>query len=294
MRSYLTKPFSLEEEFKKLDLSSIPSGQEIREAARWRLAKGYITLADLSEDEALQKGDSVQLRVESSMPRFNKERVTVDLGSGLYDKALEAGVVGRHVGDSGSVATRGAEVKYTVLSARRKSVPEPTDEMAEAQGWEGVHTVAEFTKRLGDDLQSMAITGLLDRFQEHLADMAEIHVAPEDLTAMEGAYRNFWHRQLRSFLGLKDTDPLEDSHGLPEWLKNHDVESLGDLIRNSCADNERKLRVVLAACHALGRDPEAEYDPGTDAAIFINKIQVVCDLRTKLEKTIQETITRRN
>lgn len=275
MKSYAKNQIDLARELETLDISVVPGKQEIEEAVRNRLTKGLTTLADLLAADALQKNDAVVLRVESSLPRFNKERVTVNLGGGLYDKVLEAELLGKHVGDSGSVTTRDVEVKYTVLSARRRVVPTPTDEMAEAQGREGVHTVAEFTKSYGEEIQKYCVDRALFKFMDRLIALADVQVAQEDLDVLAA--------QIRAKL-------LEACGGevVPEAYKNfYEVETFEELVQKNCKNNARQLHLSLTSCSALGVAPEGEYDPLIDTKASMELFALV-------EEKVKAAVAERN
>jgi len=276
MKSYVKNPVNLAEELQNLDISMVPGKKEIEEAVRSRLTKGLTTLADLTETDELKKSDAVQLRVESALPRFNKERVTVNLGSGLYDKVLEAELLGKHVGSSGSVHTRDVEVRYTVLSARRKVVPEPTDEMVEAQGREGVHTLAEFTESYGREIQKYAINNAAFQFEQRLIDLADVQVAQEDLDVMAARTR---------------AELLEKCGGeeVPETYKSfYQVETFEELVQKNCKNHDKRLRFCLTSCSALGLAPEGEYDPLTGTKATMELMDLV---QEKVEAAVAERNT---
>lgn len=259
MRSYIKNTISLADELQKLDPNRIPGEKEIREAVRKRLTKGHLTMIDLCEEDALQAGDAVKVKVESTLPRFNKASVTVNVGGGLYDKVLEAALVGRHIGDVGTVNTRDVEVRYTVLSAQRMAVPEPTDAMVEEQGVENIHTVAEFTRHLGEQLQAFAWSQLIYDFCNHLEDIAEVELDQEELKKMDGLIRDMW-------LDIMRENGIEDPvNNFPDkWKEAYEADSFDDFVQRNCKYNEGNLRACLAMGNALGIALEGECDPLTE------------------------------
>ena len=123
-------------------IRKIPSEAELKELARKGVVKDQLVLAPLPEDEPAMQGDTLTLHTVSELPKFNKERVTVSIGRGLYDKGLEAALVGKKSGESCTVTVKDKPVTATILEIKRKTAPEPTDEMVEA-----MHTRAEGTIR---------------------------------------------------------------------------------------------------------------------------------------------------
>lgn len=113
-------------------VTSLPTEAELNEIARKSLLKGQLVLAPVPAGEAAREGDSLTLSVVSELPKFNKPQVRVNVGRGLYDKTLEAALVGAAVGERCHVVIKDKDVTATVLEIRRKQIPEPTDEMVQA------------------------------------------------------------------------------------------------------------------------------------------------------------------
>ena len=108
--------------------------EELLELARKSIVKDHLELVVLPADGTIQTGDTVTLRTVSALPKFNKERVVVTIGRGLYDKTLEEALAGKKAGDSCEVTVKDQPVSATVLEIKRKTVPSPTDEMVRALG----------------------------------------------------------------------------------------------------------------------------------------------------------------
>lgn len=113
-------------------IKTYPSDKEMEQEAVKAIVKDHIEMKTLPEGSHAQCGDTLTLKTESTLPRFNKPRVVVTLGRGLYNAKLEAALVGKAVGETCTVEVDGEQVKASVLVLRRKSVPAPTDEMAAA------------------------------------------------------------------------------------------------------------------------------------------------------------------
>lgn len=87
---------------------------------------------DVAED------DMVSICCQSENPRFQKERIVVRSGLGLYSKELEEAIVGMKVGESRNINVQGSDVCVTVLSSERQLVPPLTDSLAAHSGIEGI------------------------------------------------------------------------------------------------------------------------------------------------------------
>lgn len=125
--AYLDKYLEREDAMRRL-----PSDEELEDIVQKGLVKDQLVLSDVPQGTAAQTGDTVTLRTVSALPRFNKEKVTVSIGRGLYDKTLEAAVEGLKCGESTQVTVKDTPVMATVLEIRRKVVPTPTDDFARA------------------------------------------------------------------------------------------------------------------------------------------------------------------
>lgn len=281
MRSYVKNTISLADEIAKLDPSKIPGEKEIQEAVRKRLTKGHFSRADLRKEDALQNGDNVTVKVESTLPRFNKESVSFDLGGGLYDKVLESALLGKRIGDSGVVTTRDVEVKYVVLSARRSVIPEPTDAMVEEQGIENVHTVEEFTKFLGDQMRDFAWDDMVSDLCFRLSGQADIDLAQEDRDTLEAQTRADLMANMQK-RGVED--PVKD---FPEHYKSsYRVSGFEEFVKQQAGYRENSLRMQLALCSALGIAPEGEYD-------FFTGSKDWSELMNTVGEKVKEDIMRR-
>ena len=140
----------------------LPTEAEMKEQARQNIVKDQLVLIPVPEGEAARLGDTVTLAVSSALPRFNKPKVTVSIGRGLYHKGFEESVAGHSEGDRFSVTIQDTPVTVTVLSVRRKAVPEPTDEMVRALGQKDYHnqpicTVADYEAFIQEEQTMQAL-----------------------------------------------------------------------------------------------------------------------------------------
>ena len=145
--AYLEKPEAI---------TSIPTETELMELAHKAIVRDQLVLAPVPMSEAALTGDTAVLKVNSVIPRFNKERVTATLGRGLYSRELEDAVIGLKAGDRVNVTINGEPVEVLVLELKRKQVPQPTDEMVvamEVKSADGkpLKTVREYEDYIRDE-----------------------------------------------------------------------------------------------------------------------------------------------
>lgn len=134
----------------------LPSPEELKELAWKAIVKDHLVLQLLPEGTKAEIGDTLTLKTVSELPKFNKEKVSVSIGRGLYDKGLEEALVGKQVGDSVSVLVKERNVTATVLEMKRKAAPMPTDEMVQALQAKNhqnklITTVAEYEAFIAED-----------------------------------------------------------------------------------------------------------------------------------------------
>ncbi len=110
-----------------------------------RLRNPYISW---KEGKDAGKGDTAVCRMESGLPRFNKENITVAVGSGMLPKELETVLDGMTVGESKAVVLGEDRVDVTLLSVKNKVVPELSDEMVRRLGLEGIETLNDYREYL--------------------------------------------------------------------------------------------------------------------------------------------------
>lgn len=140
----------------------LPSSEELKELARKAIVKDHLVLQLLPAGAKAETGDTLTLKTESELPKFNKERVSVSIGRGLYDKGLEEALTGRQVGDCVSVLVKEKEVTATVLEIKRKTAPEPTDEMVrELQAKDYQNHLLTTVKEYEDFVAADKVTSIL-------------------------------------------------------------------------------------------------------------------------------------
>lgn len=123
------------------------------ELLRWRVPDEEIAaqLEILSHNHAYEEdvdevrmGDSVACRGVSSAGRWNRETLLFFPGRGLCEASLENACVGMKLGQSKAVSTPEGEVTLTVKRIVRRSNLPVGDALVQAEGIEGVSTVAQY------------------------------------------------------------------------------------------------------------------------------------------------------
>ena len=147
--------------------SDAPTAADIENRVIKELTRGKVTFVD-AETAPVENGFRVTLHTESALPKFNRDKVTVTVGSGLYDRTVEGRLLDMRVGDSAQVIVKDEPVRFTVLKAEQKHVPELTDEMVRELSIEGVDTLPAYRDYMARKIKTAYASGLLEQLLEKL------------------------------------------------------------------------------------------------------------------------------
>lgn len=128
-----------------LNLPAFVPDQEGLERELGRLANPYIRWED---GGTAAEGDMAVCRLESECTKFRKEKVKFMAGSGMFHRELERLAVGMNEGDVRETDLPEGRVKMTLLSVKKRIVPELEDAMTEKLELPDVHTLAEYREYL--------------------------------------------------------------------------------------------------------------------------------------------------
>lgn len=262
----------------ELDPAVLPSDGEIDSILRKRLTKGDLVLTPLAPGECIREGDSVIFSAAGGTGKFNRPKLTVTVGQGLYSRDVEASMLGRRPGDSYDTPADGTPVRITIQEVRRKSVPEPTDEMAAAMGIEGVRTVAEYRAHLAAELTNYALSQAAWDTFDRLKEQVQVGEPDEEtVRQIAGRLRKMY---VDSYL---EQNPGSSEDALPpeteEFLNKYVVGNLAELaeLAKNCA--------LLGA--ALGVELTGDTDPVACGNAYGNLID-------QLRNVIEDDLKRRN
>lgn len=276
MKSTCKVNITLDELRARLDFSAVPGKEEIDEGVRKHLTKGRLVLEDLAAGEKLQARDVAVLALKSGDPWFDRERVEVNICGKLFDKDLENALVGKAVGESGAVTVQDTQVEFTVLAARRMAVPQPTDEMVEAEGVENVHTLEEFTAYYGGKLVDHALSDVYFALSDLLDENTEATIAQEDRDVLREKSRAYWVKT------LKEKGVADPEGELPEnWREALGAETLDEYIDKENSGKDNMLKFLMSARILLGYGEDPNYDPveveGLFGLFYMQLVDIVHD-----------------
>ena len=263
----------------------LPTEEELLELARKSIVREQLVLAPLPEGTAAEEGDTAVLRTESELPKFNKPGVTVTLGRGLYNRDLEAALIGLKVGETACVTVNDQSVKATVLTLKRKQVPEPTDEMVKAleqKDLKGnpIETVEAYQAYIREQktLETLFNVGYYV-MEDILKDYRVEHFDEDDI-------RILGELEAESFKKLfLEKDGIDLEKEVPQGWRDQGIESLEGFIAARYDWYKVKITQCLIYLNILDLPCEGKTDP-TDHYEVLSELQMqVLDLiKSELER----------
>ena len=265
----------------------IPTEEELKELAHKGIVKDQLVLLEVAEGECSRQGDTVVLQTVSELPKFNKERVIVSIGRGLYDRTLEAAVAGLKVGEHCEVTIKEKPVTATVLEIRRKAIPEATDAMAAAlnqKDMDGkqIQTVAEYEAYVKKE-KTLEVLSTVNYYvmEAMMKDYPMTEFAEEDVRILGELEAEFFIQIFQKQDGIDLRKQVPQS-----WEEDMDIHSLAEFIEKRHDWYQIKIHQCLLYLNILGLPCEGKTDP-------LDHYEVLSELTEQIYKKI-EIIMRRN
>lgn len=266
----------------------IPDEAELKELARKSVVKDRLVLVPLPEGECAASGDTVTMRTVSELPKFNKERVTVSIGRGLYDKTLEDTVIGKRAGESCQVTVKEKPVAVTILEIKRKAAPEPTDEMVEAlqeKDYKGnpLRTYEQYEAFICEGKTMEALANVNYYVMEALLEQYPVTEYSEDDIRILGDLEREMFRKL--YQEEQGSDPYHVSREEAQEMWHCD--SFEDFIALRYEWYKMKIHQCLIYLNLLGLPAQGKTDP-------LDHYEVLSELQMMMFDRIKEELERRN
>lgn len=183
-----TKLYTLpdwQEVLQSIGWENAPTEQDIERVITQELTRGCVTFAQQPADQPIENGCRVTLKTESVLPKFNREKTTLTVGSRLYDAGLEAQLCGLTEGQSLHTQVRGEPVKATVLKVERKVYPPLSDALVENLQLEGIRTLSAYRSHMEQKIKGEYASSLCQKLLNRLLSGAEMdQPAQEDVLAV--------------------------------------------------------------------------------------------------------------
>ncbi len=176
--------------------------------------------AEKVEAQQIERLDMVTVTCHSENPRFQKEHLTLRVGTGLFSRELENQMIGIPVGDQRVLSVGGSSVTLRVEKCVRQILPELSDELARRCGIPSIATK--------EDIVTYVRGNQFEKELEEPADDAYVYLAGQvmdnsefELDADEvAAARNMMLHQL-------ETSPVTGGRPLSQLSDEECVEMFG-------------------------------------------------------------------
>ena len=130
-------------DYRSVDISDYLKGFETDEAQLQKDLNRILKAHGRREDAAIvSEGDTVTISCRSELSRFKKTNLPVIVGRGLFDREMEAKLIGAGVGQTLTLEKDGTPVEIEVIKCIHTVLPALTDENVRSFGIEGVETVS--------------------------------------------------------------------------------------------------------------------------------------------------------
>lgn len=269
-------------------IRGLPTPQELKELARKSIVREQLVLEPQPQGTLAETGDTLVLRTVSELPKFNKERVTVTLGRGLYDRELESMLVGLSVGGSVTATLRDKRVDATILEIKRKVVPEPTDEMVRQlevknNKQEPITTVAEYEAYITEQKTAEALATINYYVMEMILKDYPISEYDEEDVSRLGQLERDAFRKL--FLEEKGVDV--DMAAKEQMQELFHVDSMDEFIAMRREWYQMKIQQCWVCLNILGLPCEGKNDP-------LDHYEVLSELTEKIWDKIKTMLSERS
>ena len=220
--------------------------------------------------------------------KFNKERVTVTLGRGLYNRDLENALIGRRAGETVSLTVQENDVSATILELKRKQAPEPTNEMVEALQAKDmqqrlIHTVAEYEAYVREEKTTETLATVNYYVVEAiLKDYPVTEFDEEDIRVLGWLEKETFIKLFREQEGIDLTQQVPKS-----WEEDMGIHSLEEFIAMRREWYQMKIQQCLVFLNILGLPCEGRTDP-------LDHYEVLSELQDKMFDKIHAELERRN
>ena len=170
MKSRLIKAINYEGLIELPITEEIPLS-DIESEVGHELKKLLLSSRRTEETDVVSSGDAATLTLSSSVRKFDRSGLRLNVGKNLFSREIEASLIGRRVGETYETEAGGVPVTVTVDACMRNIIPvELTDEIVASHGIEGASTVEEFKRLKEDEYKALYTKYFIEWHAMQLAD----------------------------------------------------------------------------------------------------------------------------
>ena len=276
MRTKLIRMADIESVLQKIGTVHIPAQNDLEEAIKKELTKGHLYYIEKDKSHAITSGNKVTLKIASKIAKFNKEKVSINVGTKLYSEVVENALIGLNLGSNKTVEINGETVEFTVLKVEELCYPKLTNDMVADKNIEGIGTVEQYKEyyllqKQNETVRAFAQACLDEIIKE--SDFSEID--PLDVKEVtDQQFQVLRERFLQSELDLETMSEEEwienfyNPEKFPYYIKIYPDIALLMRVRNKqefyeslYSEGEHAILKYLVLSHILQKEKEDEFDP---------------------------------
>ncbi len=176
--------------------------------------------AENVEAQQIERLDMVTVTCHSENPRFQKEHLTLRVGTGLFSRELENQMIGIPVGDQRTLSVGGCPVTLRVETCVHQILPELSDELARRCGIPGIATKEDIITYVRGNQFEEELEGPADDVYVYLAEQVMKNSEFELDEGEASTARNMMLHQL-------ETSPITGGRALSQLSDEECVEMFG-------------------------------------------------------------------
>lgn len=212
----------------------------------------------IEDVSVLENGDVAVIGLESTIERYNRPQLTLAVGSGLFDRELESQLIGKTVGETCTLTTKGTPVKVTILGGRRTVFPTPTDAMVKAYAatagdMDGIETVTQLRTRVKqqyfNEKKQEVIFGTVNEIQNYVLTHSDWEFDPDELKELYDSMMADMEQMAKESYNKSFDELTDEEIAFETELPSR--EALLDELQIQC---ERTIAMLLFAIERHGMD----------------------------------------
>lgn len=260
----------------KIKKVQVPTDVDLKDAIIKELTKGYLFYTQKEESQPITIGNKVTLKIASNIPKFNKDKVSINVGSRLYSEIVENALIGLKVGATETVVISGEKIEFTVLKTEELCYPEPTNDMVAEKNIEGIETVKQFKEYYLAQKQSEIVNAYAQACLDELIEQSEFtEINQLDIKeVIDQQFNVLRERFLHSELDLEKLSEEEwiqnfyNPDKYPFYKKIYPDIALLMRVRNKkefydslYTEGVNAIRIYLVLSHFFGKENSDEFNP---------------------------------
>lgn len=240
-------------DYHKVDLSDfrihfVPDEETIQREFYFLLQKA----AKWVDSDVIEEYSTSVLASKSEYPKYNKKKLRLSVGSGLFDADYEKQLLGMKAGETRIITTEKGTAEATLLETKSRDLPLLTDEVVREYGPEDVNTISEYRAKLIEEQKNQKLDDVAyfaDRkIYGEMFKNSEFVIAQED-------FEYVMNIQLNRFEEIAKAEGMDLKTMTPEQFEGRvPVRSYDGLRVLMYEDSWEYLQNYLAAVHTLDAD----------------------------------------